>query len=359
MGLLDDAIARQNQKRIFRMGELNKAAKREANRQKFGTFIGRNLLDGTAIVLLDGDITPTSGFRLISNANVVNGDRVAIRKTEGLWRADALNVREIAPEIIVPEKKVILVDNAFVFSFALVADLRVDLITYDEFGDVDQSGSYQRRLAIANGLSGLNTAKNLVYSDPERILVNKLLIGANITVNSTGGQALQVNSFTPGVDPIWATYELNAFSVFRGELRTSEFSFSSTPIAKLTQINFNIFSVVDGTFTLTPLPPYAYDITFSASNFYLVPIIDSSSILLSDGLPIVRVDSGILWDGEVYGTGDTLLRSWSNLDGIYPYSEVDINAGGIPIDDMYDGEIRDVDYWWRYRRTGATNWYDL
>lgn len=99
MGLIEDAIASQNLKRQKRLQELTKAQRKESKRQKFGTFVGRNLVDGTAIVLLDGDSNPTSGFRLISSGNVVNGDRVAVRKTEGLWRADALNVREVAESV--------------------------------------------------------------------------------------------------------------------------------------------------------------------------------------------------------------------------------------------------------------------
>ena len=336
-----DRIIRQSQKKLL---------------SPFATYQGKDPVDGTDRVAIDG--VTNSGFKLISNAPVSVGERVYLRKNTqgGLQRVDAMN-RPIIVPVPTPEPPPVVVDNAFVFSCALIADLRVELTTYDEFGDIDQSGSYQRRLAIANGLLGLNSVRNLVYSDPERILVDKLLTGINIT-SSAGGQALQVNSGTSGADPIWATYDLNAFSVFGAQLRNSEFSFGATPIAKLTQIYFGITSVIDDSFFLTPLPPYAYDITFSASNFYLVPIVDASSIPLSDGSPILRTGSGVLWDGEVYA-GDTLLRSWSNLDFIYPDIEIDINASGIPIDDMGDDEYRDVDYWWRYKRSGAANWYDL
>lgn len=277
------------------------------------------------------------------------------------------------------------VDNAFVFGFALFADLRVDLTTYDEFEVVDQTGSYTnfRTSMLTSGVTGLNTVRNLVYSDPDRRLVDKLITGTTGSLDISGltdFEDLVVNSGTTGADPIFSTYAINGR--FQSGCAYDEFTVSSSPIRKLTKIGFRLPQISDPDIlaaTITPIPPYTYDLIFSASNFYVVPYALVSSTPLSDGSPLIVIGSNAKrWDGEVYDTGNTLIRSWTSYNRdddpnvndsdaeepkIYPSitlssGEYDFDTRGFAISDMYDGEIRNVDYWWRYRRSGA-NWYDL
>ena len=340
----------------------------------FATYQGKDPIDGTDRVAIDG--VTNSGFKLISNAPVSVGERVYLRKNTqgGLQRVDAMN-RPIIVPVPTPEPPPVVVDNVFTFGFALFADLRVDLTVYDEFGEVDQSGSYTNSIPtslIFGGSIGfvdyganLNLDQGLVYSDPERRLVDKLIVGTTgeIDITAMNDVTLDANSDVYGIDPIVHTYSISA--AFSGKCAYDEFSASSTTISKLTKIGFRLPQISDPdtlAATITPIPPYAYDLIFSASNFYVIPYVEVLFAgLLSDGLPLIRIG---LWDGEVYDTGNTLIRSWSSNAGIYPSvilgsGEYDFDLRGFAIDDMYDGEIRDVDYWWRYKRSGAANWYDL
>lgn len=93
MGILDDALNIQDAKRSQRLSQTARKAKIEANKIKEGTYRGIDLVDGTAKVQLDDQPIATSGYRLITNAPLGDGDRVSIRPNGvGLPRADARNV---------------------------------------------------------------------------------------------------------------------------------------------------------------------------------------------------------------------------------------------------------------------------
>ena len=102
MGILDDALNSQDAKRSQRLSKEAQKSKIDSNKIKEGTYRGIDLVDGTAKIQLDGQINTTSGYRLITNAPLGDGDRVSIRPNGvGMPRADAKNV---APKIAEEEK---------------------------------------------------------------------------------------------------------------------------------------------------------------------------------------------------------------------------------------------------------------
>lgn len=92
MSIFDDAQYKMMAKRGDRLKESQKKAKLDALRPSYATYQGRDPNDGTDIVQV-GASEPTSGFRLISNASMAIGDRVALRKNNegGLQRVDDRN----------------------------------------------------------------------------------------------------------------------------------------------------------------------------------------------------------------------------------------------------------------------------
>lgn len=111
MGILDDALDLQNAKRSQRMRAEARKAKIQASKIKEGTYRGVDLTDGTARIQLDGQSTITSGYRLISNAPLGNGDRVAIRPNGvALPRADARNVAPPVAEDVAIEQQFVFLD---------------------------------------------------------------------------------------------------------------------------------------------------------------------------------------------------------------------------------------------------------
>jgi len=87
MSILDDARALQSRKRTDRLLTPTQKKIRGA------TYLGKDPIDGTDIVQVDGD-EPVSGFRLISNNPISIGDRVSLRPSQGgLQRVDAPNVK--------------------------------------------------------------------------------------------------------------------------------------------------------------------------------------------------------------------------------------------------------------------------
>ena len=101
MGILDDALNSQDAKRSQRLSKEAQKSKIENRKIKEGTYRGIDLVDGTAKVQLDGQTTATSGYKLITNAPLGDGDRVSIRPNGvGMPRADAKNVAaEVAAAI--------------------------------------------------------------------------------------------------------------------------------------------------------------------------------------------------------------------------------------------------------------------
>ena len=105
MGILDDALSSQDAKQSQRLSKEAQKTKIENNKVKEGTYRGIDLVDGTAKIQLDGQTNTTSGYKLITDAPLGDGDRVSIRPNGvGMPRADARNV---APDIAVEGIKII------------------------------------------------------------------------------------------------------------------------------------------------------------------------------------------------------------------------------------------------------------
>ena len=99
MGILDDALNYQDGKRSRRLSQVARKAKIDSHKIKEGTYRGIDLTDGTARIQLDGQPNATSGYRLITNAPLGDGDRVSIRPNGvGLPRADARNVAPLVDD---------------------------------------------------------------------------------------------------------------------------------------------------------------------------------------------------------------------------------------------------------------------
>ena len=113
MGLADIARAKQIQKQLDRLQSVQDAEERDRHAYKFATYQGKDPVDGTDIIEVNG--AKTSGFKLISNAPLSIGDRVNLRPNQqGLQRVDAKNVAPVIPiEPVVVED--IFVKTVFVY----------------------------------------------------------------------------------------------------------------------------------------------------------------------------------------------------------------------------------------------------
>ena len=115
MGLADIARAKQIQKQLDRLQSVQDAEERDRHAYKFATYQGKDPVDGTDIVEVDG--VKTSGFKLMSNAPLSIGDRVNLRPNQqGLQRVDAKNVaiettEEVIEEEVYPVKILFLKDD--------------------------------------------------------------------------------------------------------------------------------------------------------------------------------------------------------------------------------------------------------
>ena len=113
MGLADIARAKQIQKQLDRLQSVQDAEERDRHAYKFATYQGKDPVDGTDIVEVNG--ARTSGFKLISNAPLSIGDRVNLRPNQqGLQRVDAKNVAPVIP-IDEPVIEDIFVKTVFVY----------------------------------------------------------------------------------------------------------------------------------------------------------------------------------------------------------------------------------------------------
>lgn len=89
--LFDSAKSIQIQKQAQRLQAAVDKAERDRKTFKFATYQGKDPVDGTDIVEVDG--VKTSGFKLMSNRSLNIGDRVNLRPLQsGLQRVDAKNV---------------------------------------------------------------------------------------------------------------------------------------------------------------------------------------------------------------------------------------------------------------------------
>jgi hypothetical protein len=92
MSIFEEAQYKMQIKRLDRLRDAKKKAELDAIKNPFATYQGRDPVDGTDIVQI-GANEPVSGFKLISNAPMAIGDRVALRKNNqgGLQRVDDRN----------------------------------------------------------------------------------------------------------------------------------------------------------------------------------------------------------------------------------------------------------------------------
>lgn len=92
MSIFDEAQSRLDRKRYDRLKAIKAKAKLDAQKYPYATYQGKDPIDGTDIVQ-SGANEPVSGFKLISNAPMAIGDRVALRKNNqgGLQRVDDIN----------------------------------------------------------------------------------------------------------------------------------------------------------------------------------------------------------------------------------------------------------------------------
>jgi len=90
--IFEEAQYKMQMKRLDRLKEGRKKAALDAQKNPYATYQGRDPVDGTEIVQI-GSSESVSGFKLISNAPMAIGDRVALRKNNqgGLQRVDDRN----------------------------------------------------------------------------------------------------------------------------------------------------------------------------------------------------------------------------------------------------------------------------
>jgi len=106
MSIFDEAQYKMQMKRFDRLKEGRKKAALDAQKNPYATYQGRDPVDGTDIVQI-GSSEAVSGFKLISNAPMAIGDRVALRKNNqgGLQRVDDRNrVIEVQTEESIKEQ---------------------------------------------------------------------------------------------------------------------------------------------------------------------------------------------------------------------------------------------------------------
>jgi hypothetical protein len=123
MSIFDDAQYKMMAKRGDRLKESQKKAKLDSLRPFYASYQGRDPNDGTDIVQT-GANESTSGFRLISNAPMAIGDRVALRPNNSLSRVDAKNVAPSDEPIVL---NMLLIDASLSFIIGNEIDTEVTI----------------------------------------------------------------------------------------------------------------------------------------------------------------------------------------------------------------------------------------
>ena len=201
MGILDDALNSQDAKRSQRLNREAQKSKIENNKIKEGTYCGVDLVDGTAIVQLDGQDSTTSGYRLITNAPLGDGDRVSIRPNGmGLPRADAKNVApKIATEVI---KK-----DELIFASLGYVGIATPRNTQDFF--LDTRTSYLNKGGL---MQYKYDPKSLVFKSKGKFDLTKNTrippspIGTNFEVDFTGDNNFVTYSYPVGTGSLFAEF---------------------------------------------------------------------------------------------------------------------------------------------------------
>ena len=167
MGILDDALNSQDAKRSQRLNREAQKSKVDSNKIKEGTYRGIDLVDGTAKIQLDGQTNATSGYKLITNAPLGDGDRVSIRPNGiGMPRGDAKNV---APAKGKEQKEIILRE-------AYLTGIDINLFSGSSLGG--QSKSDFRFYGIGGSNGSLITYS---YENTELVKASK---SANLTIGA-------------------------------------------------------------------------------------------------------------------------------------------------------------------------------
>ena len=200
MGILDDALNLQDAKRSQRLSREAQKSKIENNKIKEGTYRGIDLVDGTAKIQLDGQTNTTSGYKLITNAPLGDGDRVSIRPNGvGMPRADAKNV---APKIAEIVKKVELI-----FASLGYVGIATPSNTRDVFLDS------RSKLASGGLMKYTYAPKSLKFNAKEKFdLTQNTRIPPNPQVGSTfevdfiGDNNLFTYTYTAGTGSLFAEF---------------------------------------------------------------------------------------------------------------------------------------------------------
>lgn len=194
MGLVDSARAKQIQKQLDRLQSAQDAEARDRNAYKSATYQGKDPVDGTDIVAVDG--VKTSGFKLMSNAPLSIGDRVNLRPLQsGLQRVDAKNVAPVLDEIVEDVANYIYITNSANVSVIntdrnrLIKDILLESTGYGiEYcpsnrkiyvgtaSSVDILNPMTAR--IVNTITGLEGNRSLKYCPTN----NKIYVGTNFGV---------------------------------------------------------------------------------------------------------------------------------------------------------------------------------
>ena len=150
MGLADIARAKQIQKQLDRLQSAQDAEERDRHAYKFATYQGKDPVDGTDIVEVDG--VKTSGFKLMSNAPLSIGDRVNLRPNQqGLQRVDAQNVAPVTEsEALVDAEKFV---HEFFFPYWKYYVVYINVAAPDYPIVFDLIGANINRIDLS-GLSG-------------------------------------------------------------------------------------------------------------------------------------------------------------------------------------------------------------
>lgn len=318
MGLLDDALELQESKRSRRLSQAARKAKIDSHKIKEGTYRGIDLTDGTARVQLDDQPTATSGYRLITNAPLGNGDRVSIRPNGvGLPRADARNVAPLVEAAAVD----VFEQNAY---FQLVEILA--------FSGNESVGELKSSFFI-DIFDDNNPLITYFYENKSL----KKVINNNIAANVSGFGS--INNIDPAL---------------------------CTAIATSNRQNLSIAVTLNAPFIpLPPIDPYAVLVTYQV-RFPIKEWEDQFTIIEFDEFG----EASYPWNDSpieieaLGGVAGSPLRFGDNVGAqiLFSKSATDYFMSADPITasiEPFPTGATNYNFSFRYRRRGAANWFQL
>lgn len=220
MSIFDEAQARLSNKRFERLQTAKQKQKLDTQKYPYATYQGKDPNDGTDIVQV-GANEPVSGFRLISNAPMAIGDRVALRKNNqgGLQRVDDRNVSISNNNLITNQK---LIEAVYV---------RLQLYASDF---VATNGFYLFEISKQVGVD-VNPAFAYFYN----IIDNKQLLSKTQIFNTGNTVLSHFNNTGSSLDNIPADYELTGNGLI--EL-TTDYAISTPTVIALFDIRLKLVS---------------------------------------------------------------------------------------------------------------------